>query len=93
MAEDAEDPIGEKVAHVIRARQTRNHTCHWTGCTKQVPPAMWGCKEHWFKLPANLRRAIWKAYTIGQERGDARVSPEYVAAARAAEEWIARNYT
>lgn len=54
---------------------------------------MWGCKEHWFKLPANLRRAIWKAYTIGQERGDARVSPEYVAAARAAEEWIARNYT
>ena len=43
------------------------HTCHWPGCPKAVPPAMWGCKTHWFKLPKRLRDAIWKTYVPGQE--------------------------
>jgi len=24
-----------------------------------VPPKMWGCKKHWFKLPKSLRDKIW----------------------------------
>lgn len=82
--------IGDKAAHVRGAGQTRNHGCHWPGCTRQVPPAMWGCKSHWFKLPAAIRSRIWRAYRVGQEQ-DGRPSAEYVAAARAAQDWIRDN--
>lgn len=83
--------IGDKVAHVRRAGQTRNHECHWPGCTKQVPPAMWGCKAHWFKLPQALRNKIWAAYRPGQET-DQRPSHAYLEAAREVQAWIAANH-
>lgn len=76
-----------KVAHVLRAKQTRNHTCHWPGCGKQVPPAKWGCTAHWYKLPKYLRDKIWASYRINQEQ-DLRVSREYVVAAREVQTWI-----
>jgi hypothetical protein len=38
------------------------HTCHWAGCGKAVPPKLWGCKEHWFRLPSHLRARIWATY-------------------------------
>lgn len=76
-------------ADYVRAQgQNRDHHCHWTGCTKQVPPAMWGCKAHWFKLPPDLRRRIWRCYAPGQEI-TGRPSAEYVAVAREAQAWIA----
>lgn len=81
----------KKVQHVLRAGQTRNHECHWPGCGKQVPPAMWGCRKHWYDLPIDIRNAIWKTYRIGQER-DGSPSREYLAAADAAQRWIAANY-
>ena len=56
-----------KREYVKRQPQTRSHRCHWTGCDKQVPPAMWGCKAHWFRLPKRLRDAIWASYQPGQE--------------------------
>ncbi|MGH8572085.1 MAG: hypothetical protein ACREX8_05860, partial [Gammaproteobacteria bacterium] len=46
---------------------TSGHTCHWPGCGKPVPPAMWGCREHWFRLPKLLRDEIWATYRPGQE--------------------------
>lgn len=84
--------IGDKAAHVRRSKQSRPHTCHWTGCDRQVPPGCWGCKTHWFKLPAEIRGEIWDAYTVGQEDDHAKVSKAYLAAARRAEAWIAANY-
>ena len=83
--------ITSKVAHVKRAGQTRWHQCHWIGCKRQVPPAMWGCREHWFKLPKHVRDAIWAAYRIGQEESG-EVSEAYLHAARAAEDWIKEHY-
>lgn len=83
--------IADKVSHVKRAGQTRQHHCHWPGCDKQVPPAMWGCRKHWYDLPINLRNAIWRTYRPGQEVA-ATPSRAYVAAARAAQEWIATNH-
>ncbi|MFZ3008552.1 MAG: hypothetical protein WA047_20505 [Phenylobacterium sp.] len=77
-----------KADYVRSQGQTRNHTCHWTGCAEQVPPAMWGCKRHWFRLPKAIRDKIWKAYRPGQER-DQRPSRVYLEAAREAEAWIA----
>lgn len=79
--------IGEKKDHVRRAGQTRDHHCHWPGCDKQVPPAKWGCYEHWMRLPKAMRDRIWAAYRIGQERNGT-PSLEYIEAARAAQQWI-----
>lgn len=44
-----------------------SHTCHWPGCEREVPPNMWGCAPHWYKLPKDLRDRIWAAYVPGQE--------------------------
>lgn len=79
--------ISDKVAHVKAAANDGNHTCHWPGCTKRVPPAMWGCKPHWFKLPLGLRSKVWAAYRPGQE--DTKTpSRRYVEVAREVQAWI-----
>ena len=66
------------------------HTCHWPGCNKVVPPKMWGCKDHWFKLPKRLRNLIWKHYRPGQEITKD-PSPGYIAAALEVQTWIQEN--
>ena len=76
-----------KFDHVRNAKQTRAHTCHWPGCKRQVPPAMWGCRDHWYALPRNIRNAIWRTYRPGQEI-TATPSEAYLRAAEAAQEWI-----
>lgn len=80
----------DKVGYVRRQGQTRNHTCHWPGCKAQVPPAMWGCRTHWRKLPRSLRAKIWRTFVPGQEV-TMTPSDEYLAAAREVQEWIAAN--
>lgn len=65
-----------------------SHTCHWPGCGREVPPAMWGCKAHWFDLPVRIRRLIWASYVPGQEISKT-PSPAYIRAAREAQQWIA----
>lgn len=82
--------VNPKVAHVLTAKQTRGHTCHWPGCSRQVPPAMWGCAEHWRRLPAALRARIWRTYRPGQEI-NLTPSKEYVEAATAVRDWILAN--
>lgn len=79
-----------KVAYVKAQRQNRLHECHWPGCEKQVPPAMWGCKKHWFALPPILRARIWRCYRPGQEI-DMRPSVEYLAVAKEVQQWIAER--
>lgn len=82
----------EKVAHVRAQRQDRRHACHWPECETQVPPAMWGCRTHWFKLPKRLRDAIWDEYIPGQEQ---RMDPSdnYLTIAREVQTWITENGT
>ena len=48
---------------------------------------MWGCREHWFKLPKRLRDEIWRTYVPGQEITKT-PSPEYIMVAQAVQEWI-----
>lgn len=62
------------------------HTCHWPGCTSDVPPKRWGCQGHWYALPAELRARIWAAYVPGQEITKT-PSREYLAVAREAEQY------
>jgi hypothetical protein len=84
-------PLPPKAAYVLGQGQTRKHDCHWPGCGRACPPAMWGCKEHWFALPKPLRDRIWRAYRPGQEI-DQRPGRDYIEAARAAQSWIAANH-
>lgn len=67
------------------------HTCHWPDCNESVPPKMWGCKKHWFKLPKSLRDKIWSVYVPGQEITKT-PSAEYIQVAREAQQWIAANF-
>ena len=45
-----------------------SHTCHATGCATPVPPKMFMCKQHWFRLPKTMRDEIWAVYVPGQEQ-------------------------
>jgi len=67
-----------------------DHTCHCPGGTLQVPPAMWGCRRHWFTLPATLRQKIWSEYQPGQET-IGRPSKEYIEVAKEVQDWIKNN--
>lgn len=80
-----------KAEYVKRQGQTRRHECHWPGCGQQVPPAMWGCRPHWYALPKALRDRIWRTYRPGQELS-LTPSPAYIEAAKAVQQWIA-EYT
>ena len=63
-----------------------SHTCHWPGCSREVPPRMWGCRAHWFTLPKRLRDAVWLQYVPGQEdRKDP--SPAYLEVADRVQQW------
>ena len=77
----------EKAEYVKAAEQTRSHTCHWPGCKEQIPPAMWGCKPHWFKVPRKLRGPLWDAFRPGQEI-DMNPSQAYLEAADKIQRWI-----
>lgn len=79
--------VSRKRAYVKRQPQTRKHHCHWPNCDAQVPPAMWGCKAHWFRLPKALRDRIWHAYAPGQEV-DMTPSEEYLQVADDVQRWI-----
>lgn len=82
--------MSDKADYVLSQKQTRPHHCHWPGCEQQVPPAMWGCKRHWFMLPKVLRDRIWMTYRPGQEK-DWHPSPQYLKAAQAVQDWIAER--
>lgn len=79
--------IGQKADYVRRQKQSGGHHCHWPGCKRPVPPAMWGCRKHWYALPAALRTKIWRVYQPGQEITKT-PSPEYVEVAREVQNWI-----
>ena len=80
-------PIGEKGKYVraeTRFPSPRPHFCHVPGCKSEVHPAYLMCRPHWKKVPAELQRQVWQAFSPGQEKGQTAVTPEYLAAAKAA---------
>ena len=80
--------VQQKADYVkTQTKHDGKHGCHWPGCTKKVPPAMWGCVKHWFMLPLHLRRLIWRTYEPGQEITK-NPSKEYLEAANAVQKWI-----
>jgi hypothetical protein len=67
--------------------QLRQHRCNWPDCSKMVASSMWGCIEHWRRLPQDLRATLWKAFSDM----DGPPTPEYLAAFEAIQEWIRAN--
>jgi len=43
------------------------HTCHAIGCRIEIPPKLFMCPEHWYKIPQDLRDQVWHHYKPGQE--------------------------
>lgn len=78
------------MSRITEPSKNFNHTCHWPECTAIVPPRLWGCKMHWYMLPAHLRRRIWETYRPGQEVTKT-PSVAYIEAARAVQDWIASS--
>jgi len=76
-----------KVDYVLTQPKGGGHTCHWPGCTKEVPAAMWGCKAHWFTLPKQIRDKVWRTYVPGQEITKT-PSEAYLRVAKEVQEWI-----
>lgn len=66
------------------------HRCHWPTCNLNVPPKMWGCKKHWFKLPQAIRNRIWATYKPGQEITKT-ASKSYLKVALEAQDWALEN--
>lgn len=77
-------------SEVTSRRREATHLCHWTGCNTKVPPAMWGCKRHWYQLPKAIRDEIWNTYVPGQEVSKT-PSAAYIVAANKAREYIAER--
>lgn len=44
-----------------RAAADGTHECPHPACSRQVPPLMWACFEHWQSLPVEIRQNIWTA--------------------------------
>lgn len=68
------------------------HRCPWPGCERPVSRSQWGCREHWYALPNNLRAWIGRAYRQGIDTGT-HPTRSYVEAHRAALAWIAEHAT
>ena len=82
--------IKQKADYVRSQPGDGRHCCHWPGCQALVPPAMWGCRRHWYRLPQLLRSKIWRTYRPGQEITKT-PSRAYVAVAREVQDWIAKH--
>ncbi len=78
------------VGHAGNHRPHLKHACHWPGCEKEVPPALWGCKPHWFRLPRELRNRVWATFIPGQEITKT-PSEAYMAVAAEVQMWIHEN--
>lgn len=66
------------------------HHCHATDCKTPVPPEMFMCRMHWYKVPYNQRQAVWRAYRVGQ-CDDMNPNQDYCLAAREAVITVARK--
>lgn len=63
------------------------HTCHAIGCSAVIPPRLFMCREHWYKLPYHYRKEVFRYYKAGQEVSK-NPSRKYIQAASAAIAWL-----
>ena len=74
----------------IRTESVPRHACHAERCAIEIPARLLMCRRHWMMVPLELQQAVWRHYRRGQER-DKQVTREWLAAARAAIEAVAKR--
>lgn len=92
-AESAERqaPSGESGAPRVERlmpMRPRTRPCPVLWCPRVMPTYYLMCRAHWRRVPILLKRAVWAAYQEGQEDDPSLVTPEYLAARRAAIESV-----
>lgn len=63
-----------------------SHQCPAAGCPQKVADHLLMCRPHWYKVPRDLRNAVWAAWRNGAGAG----TPEHrraIADAIAAVNW------
>jgi len=58
------------------------HKCPIDPCPRSVPTEMLMCKEHWFKVPQDLRRQVWAVYKAGDRRALREINSVAIAVVR-----------
>jgi hypothetical protein len=66
------------------------HLCHAIDCNERVRPDRLMCARHWYSVPADLKREVWRTYRPGQEI-DKDPDQPYIEAAKNAINWVARK--
>ena len=54
--------------------------CAVTGCSEHVDPSRLMCREHWYRVPRQLRDVVWATWRSGAGA----LSPEHLEAVRLA---------
>lgn len=39
-----------------------SHKCPWPDCDKRIVRSQWGCREHWYALPWDIRGRITRGW-------------------------------
>lgn len=70
------------------------HTCAHPSCDQRGAGTMLACREHWFQLPAKLRRPIWSWWRVRLNNPDNvnAVSQHTKAVQKAVEFWDAAGH-
>jgi hypothetical protein len=45
------------------------HDCPHPTCGRQVPLTQFACRNHWYRIPKDMRDAIWAGYRSGDTLG------------------------
>jgi hypothetical protein len=62
-----------------------SHACPGVGCRMRVRPDRLACSNHWYRLPKELRDAVWLAWQNSPG------SSEHMAAMAEAVRWYREN--
>lgn len=66
--------------------------CRWPGCQIRVPAGRWGCREHWYALPWQLRKPLIATVEPAQLAGGA-PSQGWLEASDRARAWAEKQAT
>lgn len=83
----ADEEVRNTIARIVPPHLQDQHNCNWPRCPTKVPTDMWGCRTHWYQLPPEIRRPIWRTYDPKNP-----LAPEYVRHFEAAQAWIRENH-
>lgn len=69
------------------------HPCNWPGCHAPVGGRLWACKEHWLKIPIEMRDRYMEAGSKWSlNKGPIQSSPLVQLVSSEILSWVESNY-